>query len=385
MDFEINIKKPNQIITEQIQVKKRISISTNVYEYPLSYLRKQIIIQTPIVYIPHTTYKVNSKITFDFFFLNLKVDCEMEQLKKFVQEMDKIVKSKISAESKPYKNPQTKKNVKRFTIKPKEFISNIKSYKSSSSQKKEMMRVNCYENIHAFDEYKRPISLDYLKAKVYLKLLLSPVKIWVHKEKYGIFWEVLQIKIYPKAVLNTYMFIDDNSQQQQKKQALISSHPEYSKYFDMMKKGVPKQAVKNKMLLDGKDPNILDNPNTNVNSISGSNSNRQISEIKYSPNLHPPILNVPPPPPPPPMLMGSNPVASASGDRSHMFSELMNTVKLKGTKRPDIYKDLENQSKERAKNNTNKNSGKGSFGNYTPSLDEIVKRRNTLRKTSDLN
>ena len=77
MECEINIKKPNQIVVEQIQVKKRISVSTNVYEYPLNYCRKQIIVQTPIVYIPHTTYKVNSKITFDFFFLNLKVDREM--------------------------------------------------------------------------------------------------------------------------------------------------------------------------------------------------------------------------------------------------------------------------------------------------------------------
>lgn len=377
MDCEINIKKPNQIVTEQIQVKKRISISTNVYEYPLNYLRKQIIIQTPIVYIPHTTYKTNSKITFDFFFLNLKVDREMDELKNFVKEMEKIVKRKITEESKPYKNPSTKKNVKRFTIKPKEFNSNIKSYKSSLSQKNEIMRVNCYENIHAFDEYKRPISLEYLKAKVYLKLLLSPVKIWVHKEKYGIFWEVLQIKIYPKAVLNSYMFIDDDVQQQ-KKNGLMSSHPEYSKYFDMIKKGVPKQAVKNKMLLDGKDPNILDNLNPNT-------------EIKYSQNFHPPILNapVPPPPPPPPICMPGEPLTNSganstgSKDRSHMFTELMNTVKLKGNKRPDIFTNLEIQTRERSKNNKNiRNSGKGSFGNYTPSLDEIVNRRNTLRKTA---
>ena len=56
-----------------------------------------------------------------------------------------------------------------------------------------MMRVNCYENIHAFDEYKRPIQ-EYLKSKVYLKLLLVHKNL-IHKEKYGIFWEVLQIKI----------------------------------------------------------------------------------------------------------------------------------------------------------------------------------------------
>jgi len=380
MECEINIKKPNQIVPEQIQVKKRISVSQNVYEYPLNYFRKQIIVQTPIVYIPHTTYKVNSKITFDFFFLNLKVDREMEQLRNFVLEMNKIVKNKIAEESKPYKNPKTKKNVKKFTIKPKEFISNIKLYKSGLAQKKsEMMRVNCYENIHSFDEYKRPISLDYLKAKVYLKLLLSPVKIWVHKEKFGIFWEVLQIKIYPKAVLNSYMFIDDDVQQQ-KKQTLMSSHPEYSKYFDMIKKGVPKQAVKNKMLLDGKDPNILDNSNVKANQSTNS--------INYSPSFHPPLP--PPPLPLPSMLKGTSLKKTQTlkqtsnnkncdSDKSQMFSELVNTVKRKGKKRPDLYNNLEIQSKERYQNN--RESGEGSFGNYTPSLNEILKRRNTLRKT----
>jgi len=380
MECEINIKKPNQIIVEQIQVKKRISVSNNFYEYPLNYCRKQIIVQTPIVYIPHTTYKVNSKITFDFFFLNLKVDREMEQLRNFVLEMNKIVKNKIAEESKPYKNPQTKKNVKKFTIKPKEFISNIKLYKSRLGQKKkEMMRVNCYENIHSFDEFKRPISLDYLKSNVYLKLLLSPVKIWVHKEKYGIFWEVLQIKIYPKAVLNSYMFIDDV--QQQKKQNLILSHPEYSKYFDMIKKGVPKQAVKNKMLLDGKDPNIIDysNSNSHGNLIDNQSNN----SINYSQSFHPPI------PPPLPMLLGNSlnktqtlkqtsSNKKCSSDRSQMFSELVNTIKRKGKNRSNLYNNLENQSKERYENN--RESGEGSFGNYTPSLNDILKRKNTLRK-----
>ena len=38
----------------------------------------------------------------------------------------------------------------------------------------------------------------------------------------------------------------------------LKYHPKFSKYFDMIKKGVPKGAVKNKMLMDNVDPNILD-------------------------------------------------------------------------------------------------------------------------------
>ena len=36
----------------------------------------------------------------------------------------------------------------------------------------------------------------------------------------------------------------------------------YSKYFKMLKMGVPLQAVKNKMAVEGLDGNVLDNPDT---------------------------------------------------------------------------------------------------------------------------
>ena len=36
----------------------------------------------------------------------------------------------------------------------------------------------------------------------------------------------------------------------------------YSKYFKMLKMGVPLQAVKNKMAVEGLDGNVLDTPDT---------------------------------------------------------------------------------------------------------------------------
>ncbi|KAF5284577.1 hypothetical protein FQR65_LT02403 [Abscondita terminalis] len=40
--------------------------------------------------------------------------------------------------------------------------------------------------------------------------------------------------------------------------------PRFSKFFKMLQVGVPRQAVKNKMELEGLDPNIIDNPNSIV-------------------------------------------------------------------------------------------------------------------------
>ena len=58
--FDINLNK--------ILFKKRISIGEGIYEYPISYNNDPLIIQTPIIYIPYSTYKIDTKITFDFFF-----------------------------------------------------------------------------------------------------------------------------------------------------------------------------------------------------------------------------------------------------------------------------------------------------------------------------
>uniref|UniRef100_A0A1Y1KM04 WASH complex subunit CCDC53 n=1 Tax=Photinus pyralis TaxID=7054 RepID=A0A1Y1KM04_PHOPY len=44
--------------------------------------------------------------------------------------------------------------------------------------------------------------------------------------------------------------------------------PRYQKFFKMLQFGVPLQAVKNKMAVEGFDPDLLDNPNANVRNDS---------------------------------------------------------------------------------------------------------------------
>ena len=141
MDNEFLIKKAVDIIREQIIIKKRISVGLNVFEYPISYMTRQCIIQTPIVYIPYSTYKINNKISFDFNFLNLDVDKDMEELKIFVEDVNKIALEKIkdvlniiktNIKNIKNKKKETSKHqnkqvvVRECTFKPKEFISNLK-------------------------------------------------------------------------------------------------------------------------------------------------------------------------------------------------------------------------------------------------------------------
>tara|TARA_B100000575_G_C22940887_1_gene544636 strand:- start:238 stop:867 length:630 start_codon:yes stop_codon:yes gene_type:complete len=207
----------------------------------------------------------------------------------------------------------------------------------------------------AFDEQSNPISLDYLKYKTYLKLLLSPTKIWINNNKFGVFWEVLQVKIYPKPFLNKYMFLDDNSNLSNipppppppplsainsSQNNRFATHPKYKKYFDMIKKGVPKQAVKNKMILENVDPQILDSTKSNKINIQLNNYN---TENEYS---------------------------TSSPNTSALFKELLSTDNKNNLKKVEINRNF------KKKRNVKCSS-------FTPSLNEILNARKSLKKKSE--
>ena len=344
---DIKIRRAREIITEQILFKKRISVGDNIFEYPISYMTRNLILQTPIVYIPYSTYKVGNKITFDFYFLNLEVDRDMEYLKNLIEKINSMTIDKIKSST-----------YKKHVFSKKDFISNIKEQKGSCmNEKPDKMRVTLYDNIMAFDEHSNPISLDYLKYKTYLKLLISPTKIWINNNKFGVFWEVMQVKIYPKPYLNKYMFLDDkpnpqlstgvppppppppptlNMQNDVNFNSRMATHPSYKKYFDMVKKGVPKQAVKNKMLLENVDPKILDEPQNKLNIDIYGNQN----QVNTQPNT------------------------------SELFKELL-------SKDNKTLRKTEVNSKRHFKKKENIRSS------FTPSLNDILNARNSLKKKSD--
>ena len=382
IEDEIRIRRPREIVLDQIQFKKRISVGQNIFEYPIAYHTKKLIIQTPIVYIPYSTYKIENKITFDFYFLNLDVDRDMEDLKLFVEGVDKKAIQKINLD-------KSKQN------RSKEFISNIKRSKSSCmSEKPDKMRVSLYDNILAFNETGKAISLDFLRYKTYLKLLMSPTKIWLNGNKYGIFWEVLQVKIYPKTFLNRYMFLDDchppsilsesttdfvstssldSFKQIHQSQSQRQPHPKFLKYFDMLKKGVPKGAVRNKMLMENVDPNILDDKSHSYKSISSSS------------------LALPPAPPPPPPSFNFNQTNSInivlkdkpdfSGEDSILsMNAVFNQIKDGNTLLRKVSDNDKNVHKKHFSKKKPKLTAESSF---TPSLDDILNARNSLKKSKN--
>ena len=114
------------------------------------------------------------------------------------------------------------------------------------------LRLSFSDDILIFNEAKSLITHEYIKSKLYVKLLISPHFLWITHDTYGIMWSILQMKIYSKPLLETYSFIEEEVN--------------IDKYIKMMRCGVPPPAIKNKMVLEKIDPCLLDTflPKTSI-------------------------------------------------------------------------------------------------------------------------
>lgn len=214
------IFKPNEVDIKNITLKNKINISNDFTNYPIKYKNNNLIIQTPIVYLPFGINKYNNKSYIDISFINIKNDYVMREFKELIVNIHNCIKKKVS------------KKIK--------FVSSFKS----TEYYPDRLRLSFYEDILVFNEAKSLITLEYVKSKIYSKLLIIPQFLWTNNEVAGIVWNILQMKIYSKPMLDTYSFIDDEVN--------------IDKYVKMIRCGVPIQAIKNKMSLEKIDPVLLD-------------------------------------------------------------------------------------------------------------------------------
>ena len=232
-----------------------------MYKYPIKYLANDLIIQTPIIFIPFGLSMYNNKTYLDISFININNDKEMTTFKSTIDKINACVKSKIHKKNKKLK----------FT----------NSIKKSSNLYPDRFRLCIKDDILVFNENKKLIQFDYIQPKMYVKVLIHPECIWCNEETFGITWNVVQLKLYNKLILNTYSFIDDEPSNQENK---YKNDPKYEKYFKMLKMGVPIDAIKHKMICDNLDPNIIDSNSSNTN----TNVNQNVSKSSALP-LAPPL------------------------------------------------------------------------------------------------
>lgn len=215
----------------------------------------------------------NRKTYIDISLLNLDNDYDMINFRNLILSINKKVIKHISQK---YDATSFKNNKKFSKLK----FSKLKfknSLKKSIDIFPERLRLTFYNNILVFNENKKLISSDMIQSKTYTKLLISPQFIWLNSKTFGINWTILQAKLYQNIILDEYSFIDDDYNEK------------YEKYIKMVKMGIPKDGVKQRLKLDNLDSDILDELLNKLNKLDKLDNFS--SDKKYNKNTNK-LLNV---------------------------------------------------------------------------------------------
>ena len=78
---------------DSLSIKKQINISNEYTHYPIKYNNNNLIIQTPIVYLPFGINKYNNKSYIDMSFINSSNN-SMSQFKNSIVDITKYIKKK---------------------------------------------------------------------------------------------------------------------------------------------------------------------------------------------------------------------------------------------------------------------------------------------------
>ena len=271
----------SDIKLKNIILKKCVFESENYYTIPLKYKindeKLDIIIQSPNMpimndIIEYETSKGKKKYFIDFSIKDENVNNDIKLFRKFIKKIDKFTKSKI-----PLWKKKTKKE-------PQNFSSSYKSDKNNQNFYR--FRLNSMNNdidITVFDEKKQKLNKVNILPDIYASCIICLEALWMYNDSYGYIFNVFQIKLILKRVLTNYAFREEDNKEymnrenicndknieNNKDNNLLKDHPKYAKYFKMLKLKIPKASIKQKMTMDGLDPEIIDkDPNEIFNDIN---------------------------------------------------------------------------------------------------------------------
>jgi hypothetical protein len=265
--------------------------------------KTKFIIQTPLMYVPNSMIYFNDKPFLELSFNNEENDKDVLEFKKWFLALEDYIFKLLKR--------RTTLGISNNTI-----SSVIKSgYNNTSTKLLVPININISKCVLS-DECKRNKILFNWEIPVptYAISVIWIKNIWVKKGKWG-----LNLFMYASRVMNSHILdpIDfmgqdaDNKSiktfdvinkfhKDEKMSILVGQVPEYTMYFKMLKMGIPKDAIKQKMTLMGVDARVIDYPDTAP----------YITVLHYinNPQLGPYVKsntsqNSVPPPPPPPMLM----------------------------------------------------------------------------------
>lgn len=282
--------------------------------------KTKLIIQTPLMYIPNSMIYFNEKPFLELSFNNEENDKDVTAFKQWFHLLEEHILKLIKR--------RTTLGISKDNIN-----SVIKAgFNNTSTKLIVPINVNISKCILT-DEGKRNKFLFNWEIPVptYAISIIWIKNVWVKKGKWG-----LNLFMYASRVMNSHILdpIDflgqdaDNKSirtvdvitkfaKDEKMSILVCQVPEYTTYFKMLKMGIPKDAIKQKMSLMCVDTRVIDYPEnapyiTVLHYISNPHLGPYVHHVSSTGNLDgppqpPPIpFGITPPPPPMPSMIGSN-------------------------------------------------------------------------------
>lgn len=168
--------------------KKNINIKNplnynNYNFFKLDYNGKDIIFETPKLFIPYGINNYNSKYNLSVSFQNMSNNNDTRIFLNKLQLIEKNIKIRM----------------KRYNI----------NYFIKNKDKNYLMKLKVDEKILIYDNYKNLLSLEKIEKLLYGKFIIYLSGLWESDGNIWFEWNLLQAKIYLPLYLSEYSFSDD--------------------------------------------------------------------------------------------------------------------------------------------------------------------------------
>lgn len=259
--YYLNDNNTDNIIDTKIKINESKSQSQNAVDD-----KTKLIIQTPLMYLPNSIIYFNDKPFLELSFNNEENDKDVNDFKQWIINLEyyiyKLIKKRTS-----------------LNISKDNMISIIKqknvNYKNSTTKILVPININISKCILNNDLKKSKFLLNWeIPVPTYGISIIWIKNIWIKNNKWGI-----NLFMYASRVMNSHLLdpidclgIDTKSitkydittkfKNNEKMSIEVGQIPEYSMFFKMLKVGIPKDAIKQKIELAGLDKRIIEYPET---------------------------------------------------------------------------------------------------------------------------
>ena len=279
--------------------------------------KSKLIIQTPIMYIPNSLIYFNEKPYLELSFNNQENDDDVAEFNTWIKQLEELLIKMIKRRT-------------TLSLDKSNFVSIIKTgYKSNKLIVP--INMNISKCILSDDGKKNKFLFNWeIPVPTYGISIIWVKNIWIKNGKWGINLFMYASRVMNSHILDPIDFLGENCDNKtiktidvikqfapnEKMSITISQVPEYNMFFRMLKMGIPKDAIKQKMTLAGVDIKIIDYPpDTPYITVLHYLSNPQLKYQKdaIQSGIPPPPMLLNGIPPPPPLLLPTSNNALRTG------------------------------------------------------------------------